>query len=68
MLGITSLYICDEYHVIMKGTLKADPCFKNRELDKFHVSRAVMVIISALLVGKDVTVHTQQSGRPSFLL
>jgi hypothetical protein len=68
MLGITRLYICDECHVVVKGTLKADPCSKNRELDKFHVSRAVMVIISALLLGKGVTVHTKQNGRPSLVL
>jgi hypothetical protein len=68
MLGITSLYICNECHIIVKGTLKADPCSKNRELDKFNVSRAVMVIISALLLGKEVTVHTQQNGKPHFLV
>jgi len=68
MLGITSLYVCYECHVIVKGTLKVDPCSKNRELDKFRVSRTVMVIISGLVLGKEVTVHTQQNGRPSFLL
>ena len=63
MMGITSLYICDECHVIVKGTLKADPYSRNRELDKFHVRRAVMVIISARLLGKEVIVHTKQNGR-----
>jgi len=60
--------VCDEYHAILKGTFKAGPCSKNRELDIFHVSKAVMVIISAHLLGKEVTVHTKQNGRPGFLL
>jgi hypothetical protein len=50
----------------VKGTFKADPCSKNRELDKFYVSRAMMVIISACLLGKEATVHTKKNGRPSF--
>ena len=68
MLGITSLYICDEYHVVVKGALKADPCSKNRELDEFHISKAVMVIVGAFLLGKEVTVHSKQNGRPSLFL
>ena len=68
MLGITSLCICDECHVIVKYTMKADPCSKNRELDKFPVSRVVMEIISALLLEKEMSAHTEQNGRPCLLL
>jgi hypothetical protein len=48
----------------MKCTLKADPYSKNRKLDIFHVSLAVMVMSRALFLGKEVTAHTKQNGRP----